>query len=396
MDAGPGRWILALCSLAVAASGAFGCDEPAASLPPPTHAAPAEPEVVAPEAPRAPSPEESARIDALQEWLRSCAVTDAHFHQRKLYTWTRAEQIEELRRAPTLLTRSVGATGQPSGFDVSLEGDDSALAVWLRSPRRTARRFAWSVPWATRMGWEEGDYGDRLIAVTLRDGSWVARFAPDEEPRWRVVDADGLEVPLATAERSPERIAVVFHLGRGSDPEGRERVYREIVIVNEAQVDRWSVGTEEITARLAHDAEQLRALAEIWRSFPADRPVDVDGLREWLRARWHTSDPDLSLADAYARCLALGSTEVRPEPDALDAIAAAITDLPAEAPLEHEVLTRRAPYGRASAAGASRTICDPTGGCWSVSPGGRAVRVPAPPPPAQSPPRQTRPVVDVW
>src|SRR5665213_1566292 len=69
------------------------------------------------------TPDEDSVVCSL---LKQQAVYNNDFVRNTFYTWTTAEQIEELRKQPTLLTRSQSKTGEISLFDLSLR--DSTFA----------------------------------------------------------------------------------------------------------------------------------------------------------------------------------------------------------------------------------------------------------------------------
>lgn len=289
---------------------------------------------------------------AVEAWLAGCAVTDESFARHKLYTWTRPDQIEALREPDAaLLSRERSEAGELSLFDQAIADDDHPIARRLRRRGNRARRFAWVTPWATRMGWEGGDYGDRLIEVTLRAEAWTARFDPSATPRWRVVDAEGEPVSEADVRRAPGRVAAVYHVGDGP------RAFREVVLVNEAQIERWAYATEDLRRGAARDAAQLRALAAIWRGEAPSPPSDLD---EWLRAGWAIPADD-TLLERYRGCLALGSEAYAPTAAHLDAIAAALA-LPGDEPITRTVRVRRR-RPRPPPSQPAHTWCDPTMGC---------------------------------
>lgn len=332
---------------AVAAALAFGvgCGEATSVEPAPVPLAEPAPamEPLAPEAPST-SPEDEARVLALTRWLDGCAVRLADPARGKLYSWTTETQVEELRRRGRLLSREASEAGELSGFDARLQADEHPLARFLRSAGHRARRFAWSNPWATRMGWEHGAYGEHLLEIELAEDAWTAIYTPDRDVRWQVLDAEGQ--PVAEPTRADfQRIAAVIHHGRGPDPQGRVRVYREAVIVNEQRVARWSVGTESIGLRLQRDAEELRRLATHWRAEPPELATDVAALTAWLEQGWSHEETEAPVLDRYRRCLALGTTAVRPDPEAAEALAATLADTPMPEPLTQQPRPPRRTYG---------------------------------------------------
>jgi hypothetical protein len=272
-----------------------------------------------------------------------------------LYTWTDRAQIEALRAAPVLLTRSASPTRGPSRFDRRL--GDAPADRRLRAPGRTARRFAWTAAWATAMGFDAERYGDALLAVELRPDAVVGRFAPDEAPAWTFFDLAGAPVDEAAAL---PRLAAVLHL---SPARGEELAYREVVLVDEAGVAGWSAGTPAIAATLREAAARIEALARrvVCPASPAACPADPAGPRAWaaeLAARW-AAPADGSPVDAYLRGLALPGRDYVPTPARLRALAARLRAVAADLPpaLEHRAATgdvadrRRA---RASAHGVAR------------------------------------------
>lgn len=329
-----------------------GCGSPDATNdePAPTSAEPARPPAMEPlSPPEAPEPETVARVEELTRWLGGCAVSPGDAVRSKLYSWTTTEQVDALIDGRRLLSRERHTNGALSGFDRRIAEDDHALSRHLRAPGRRARRFAWSNPWAARMGWEHGAYGEELLEITMREDAWYAVYEPDAGEPWRVLDEHGEEVPTARALRHASRIGAVLHVGRGPDPEGRERIYREVVIVNERQVERWSVGAESIELRLSRDAERLRALAAHWRTSPTEVPPTVEALTDWLANGWTSDEGEDPVVDAYRDCLAIGSTAYRPDPDAIVSIADALDATPRRDPVSRRprprppVVRRRPP-----------------------------------------------------
>ena len=195
--------------------------------------------------------------------------------RRELFTWTTAEQAAELRAGSVLMTRSereglgpgyamevlaeLGAT-MPSD---PLLADAAALAALLSGPAFEKARYAWSEPWATRVGWPGEDYGDQLVRLVLRPEAWLARYRAGQMD---VVDMDNAPVALSDALAHPERLAGVYFVkdGGAGGPncgsfQGGSDGYREFIIGNEAMIEEWSLGTSEIRARLESDIALVQA-----------------------------------------------------------------------------------------------------------------------------------------
>lgn len=308
----------------------------------------------------------------LLTWLRAQSVSEAEFWRpRVLYTWTRAEQVAELRAQPVLLTRTHGRNGERSGFDHALDRDRSPLARHLRSPGHQARRFAWPRAWATRMGWPGADYGDRLIRIELRSNAWVARFDPDsaEGARWDVRDAGGEVVTDARVRAEPWRVAAIYHEGRGPGADGTARTFREYVLVSEPAIARVSVGDDATSAMLAADRRELEVLADRLDALEVGSPRFDDWTRR-LAPRWDGGDGN-DLVALYESALSLGSEHYAPSPQHVRAIAEALA-IPAETPLAYAPVDRPPPL-RTLRAFAHRVAprptppgmrCDPTMGCY--------------------------------
>src|SRR5687768_880411 len=117
---------------------AIGCGDPPRAR---VVEAPMEESIEAPMQPLAPRDEAPPEHADASDWLAACAVDDTSFAGRTLYTWTREEQIEELRREGLLITRG-RVRGELSRFDTELDGDRHPVAAHLRRNAR-GRRYAW-------------------------------------------------------------------------------------------------------------------------------------------------------------------------------------------------------------------------------------------------------------
>lgn len=260
-------------------------------------------------APPAPPVERPARV-SLRDHLIRHAVHHGDVARRELYTWTRPDQIAQLRRERRLLIRDRGAQGQIAAFDFRLQrrrGDP--IAALLASDGMKYRRFAWVSPWPIRRGWGERDYGDRLIRITLADEAVIGMLDSHLGDDWRFVDLTGREVSIESVLAAPHRLGAVYHvwhLDDGADLGGEPHAFREYVLCNEAMIARWEVDSEAVVARLEREREVLRQLADAFRRHAIAAP---DGLSSWARRvdeeRWpRPPDPD-DLRALYESNLAL-------------------------------------------------------------------------------------------
>lgn len=251
--------------------------------------------------------------DALLARLRAQSVDRQRYARQTLYTWTTAEQFEELRHGAPLLTRETSPTHGVSLYEVALDalaarGDRAADA--LRAQRFRKARFAWVNPWATLLGWEGETYGDRLIRVTLRDEAWIVRIAQDASPT-SAVDLQGRPVDLADVLAHPERIGAVHYVhdtsgARGTflSPQQLEHgTYREYVLPNEAMIAQWELGTDAARSAIADSIDLMTAMhgwlgascasnvgARMFRSAWDDESDASDVIRAWSRANAFNND----------------------------------------------------------------------------------------------------------
>lgn len=218
-------------------------------------------------------------------------VTLPHIARRTLYTWTKREQIEELKKDPTLLTRAESPEHGTSYFEQMLEEraqQKSALAKLLRSAPFAKQRYAWVAPFATRLGIGDESYGDELIRIDLKPEAWFV-IMKTSSPELVVVDAENKPIALADALAHPERLAAAYFTQdkpvtgyRASMAGPNERVgYREYVLFNESMIASYSVGTPEIANELA---AEIRALEGFHQSLVAEsKPAKGGlGLSQWM------------------------------------------------------------------------------------------------------------------
>lgn len=199
---------------------------------------------------------------------------------RELYSWTTPEQVTEIREQGRLFTRD-GRAGLGPGYAVerltqyaqTAAGPAAELAKLLTGEGFALLRYAWLHPWATRMGWPGETYGGELLRIVLREEARIVIFARGS---LTVVDSSQALVPLEEALKEPGRIAGFFFLkdssvggpACGSFGSGGGNIYREFVIGNEAMIEEYSFGTEQILARLQGDIALLEQFFERVRPCP--------------------------------------------------------------------------------------------------------------------------------
>jgi hypothetical protein len=233
---------------------------------------------------------------SVSDRLYALRVNDDNWARRDLVTWTTPQQVDALRSSRVLLVATAYTRGPPSPFVWLLsklagrKGALGALAGALSTDARfSRRRYAWSAGYATVLGLAAKRYGDELVQVRLREDALVVAIAPEREPPISVRDLEQHEVHLERAIEQAARIGAVYHVRTGKDVPAR---FREYVLVNEAAIERWSVGTPSLHAEVEAEVALLRDLLAQIGSTPAARPSGP--LEAWqhvgtgdpLRALW--------------------------------------------------------------------------------------------------------------
>jgi len=256
-------------------------------------------------------------------------IADAAPARRELYTWTTAEQAQEIRAGSVLLTRSERAGSGP-GYAVDLltqlaardatsstQADQIALAKVLIGKRFEKARYAWTEPWATRVGWPGETYGDQLVRILLRPEAWLARFRYGQVD---VLDMNNLPVGMAEALAHPERIAGFFFVKdqeaggprcNGSFRGGGDG-YREFIVSNEAMIEEWSIVTAEILARLEADLARLEEFLKRVRSCPVQTDAGIWNTN--VVCDWPVLPVSFTEIAAYEHALAIPSPGYMPSP----------------------------------------------------------------------------------
>lgn len=215
---------------------------------------------------------DAAPVDHVPSWdsgdvtqrLRALGVHDDDWARRDLVSWTTRPQVDALRSSKVLLVATANTGGPPSPFVYLLDGQSraknaaGALAKALFTEERfSRRRYAWTAGYATVLGLLQKRYGDQLVAIRLKSNAWIVELDPAKTPTMRVRDLAQHEITLDEAVLHRERIAAVYHVRKGSDV---PRPFREYVVVNEAEVERWAVGTPDVVAEVDAEARLLREL----------------------------------------------------------------------------------------------------------------------------------------
>jgi len=251
--------------------------------------------------------------------------------RRELFTWTTDEQAAELRRDQVLFTRSERpGIGPGYAFQIieqmaqnQSSSERAMLASLLGGELFAKARFAWSEPWATRMGWPGEEYGRNLLRIVLKPEAWVAVI---RQGNLTVYDQGGQYVPLVDALAAPTRLGMIFYekdafVGGpncgGSFVSGGNG-YREFILGNLAMVEEWSLGTQQIRDRLTANIQQLTTFLERIRVCPVRTSAQQWNLD--VCCAWPASGDSGVELFAYQQALAIPSDNYLPVPERIAAM----------------------------------------------------------------------------
>jgi hypothetical protein len=123
-------------------------------------------------------------------------------------------------------------------------------------------------------------------------------------------------VPIGTVVAKPGLVGAIYFVSdatvppTGNLPRPTES-FREFALCNEAMIESWEVGTDQIAAVLAANAATLEAMARYLEGRPTPETVAVTDL---VRAAWGRSPPNPTPEIAYAAALALASSRYALDP----------------------------------------------------------------------------------
>lgn len=270
------------------------------------------------------------------------SVRHDDFARRTLYSWTSAEQVQELRQEPTLLTRAATAEGEPgraAEVILSHAGSDE-LAALLAAPRFENKRFGWSNPWATVQGFGGESYGTHLLRITLREQAWIGRLIVGRGGalQWAFADVHGNSVTDAEVLGSPERLAAVYFVdlrGAGCGTLGYiGSAFREYFLCNEAMLESFALYTSEVRAEVDRS---ISALAGVHAALIEGRCSTVEYCwPDVALAEWGADGAVRStLGSSYLAALAFPGGEYSPTPANVAELLRLLRQVPFDAPLLH-------------------------------------------------------------
>lgn len=238
--------------------------------------------------------------------------------RREFFSWTTDEQAAELRRDQVLFTRSERpGMGPGYAFEIirrfaedSSQPERAMLAGLIGGQLFAQARFAWTEPWATRMGWPGEEYGGKLLRIVLKPEAWLVVVRGGN---LYVFDQQNRLISSADALANPTRLGAIYYekdAAAGGPSCGGSFVsggngYREYILGNLAMIEEWSLDTKQIRDRLSANIEQLNTFFQRVRSCPTRK-----GAQQWnldVVCGWFRSGPPQDELDAYERSLAIPS-----------------------------------------------------------------------------------------
>jgi hypothetical protein len=251
--------------------------------------------------------------------------------RRELFSWTTDEQAAALREDGVLFSRSerpgLGPGYAFEVFEQIAQNEDgperAAVAKLLGGELFEKARYAWSEPWATRMGWPGEDYGGNLLRIVLKPEAWVVVVKNGD---LNVFDQQNQPVSLADALANPTRLGAIFYerdgFSGGPSCGGSfvfgENGYREFIVGNLAMVEEWSLGTQQIRDRLSANIAQLSTFLERIRACPI-----TSSAKQWnlgVVCKWNALGGEFSELSAYEHALAIPSDNYLAVPERIAAM----------------------------------------------------------------------------
>jgi hypothetical protein len=134
-------------------------------------------------------------------------------------------------------------------------------------PRFASVRAVWPNPWALRLVEHAGSEHMNIVRIVLRDTAWFARITDGSITTSSLMQSD---VTISDALAEPERIAALFYeinqrVTLNPSVDSCEDGRRVMVLGDESMIEEWSLGTEEVLARLDTDIDLLDQFFKVAR-----------------------------------------------------------------------------------------------------------------------------------
>lgn len=191
-------------------------------------------------------------------------------------------------------------------------------------PRFASVRAVWPNPWALRLVEHAGSEHMNIVRIVLREDAWIARIT---EGSITTLDLGQKDVPIADAVAAPRNVAAIFYetnqrVTLSSSVDACEDGRRVMVIGDEAMIEEWSLGTEQVLERLEGDLallDQFFKVARMCTSF--DRGTSF---RSFTVCQTWTTYNVYSEYTAYQWALSTPTELYKPSPQNLAALIEAL------------------------------------------------------------------------
>lgn len=251
-----------------------------------------------------------------------------------LYIQATDEEVAELQAGgPLIKPPAAGAPTSPLTTVLAALGNpvtnpDRKRLLDELSKRFRVTRAAWPNPWALRLVDHAGAEHMTPVRLRLKASAWIARVI-DQSPI--VVDLDNAQVALSDALAAPERIAAVYYvaddkLGGLGPSNACESGRREFALGNEAMLESFEIGTEEIARRMKEDLGLLNQLFAVARNCSTfDNGGGSTFQANTACQAWDFFNPSTELA-AYQWALSRPAELYKPTPQNLSSLVQALED----------------------------------------------------------------------
>lgn len=252
-----------------------------------------------------------------------------HAVHRVFYSWTTAEQIDELREGAPFLSRIVNAQGSQGTFYASMARQAAAgneTAKFFLREEFQKSRYGWVNPLSyAAIGTQVYPFGERLLRLSLKKEAVIAVLTSNFPVR--VFATDGVEVAFEFLLSNPGRLGAIFFHDEDTVFRDEGACYpngplREFIFPNESMIESWEYATVSVLADVAWYRRAVDDLLAITRANPASFPVSY-----CYQPQPPAAPVPKSLIDAFALVTEIGTPT-------LAALAATLAALPEQgAPL---------------------------------------------------------------
>lgn len=219
-------------------------------------------------------------------------------------------------------------SGQLAQLAMSLTGERQMLVKELQQ-RFKVTRDTWPNPWALRLDEHAATEHMNPVLLRLKDTAWIVLMSNNLPT---VVDVKNSPIDLKGPDGALahlDRIAAVFYLANdmtwGAGPMPCENGRRAFALGNEAMVESFEIGTDDIAKRMQSDIDTLTKLFDVSRNCTKfDRGDGLSFHANTLCTVWDFFDPTSSEYSAYQWSLGNPIELYKPTPQNLNSLIQAL------------------------------------------------------------------------